>query len=467
MNAAILRLVPSLPLPTDPSLAQDGRVVVFALGLSFAAAVGFGLAPAVRATRVDVLSLLKTQEQGNGSAVRLRRAFVVGQVALSVVLVIVGGLLARALVRTASVDRGFDAHGVDVLSIDLGTASYTSTKGRNFIAELGRRLRSMPDVQAVAMASGTPTTGAMGFQIDVPGVTPPDGRPLFEVLGNVISPGYFATLRIPVIAGRDFADTDTDAAAPAVIVSQAAARQFWPSLAPDEAVGRQLLLQPNLIDRGNPRRAPALIPMTIVGIAADVGSGVRLRPYISLPMQQRYVAAIKILVRARGDQRGIPRVRELLLNMDRGLPVLTAGALEDQAGPTTIQLRVSAAFAATLGLVGVLLAAIGVYGVTSYMVAQRTREIGIRVALGADRAAVVRMAMGEAARLLAAGVAVGLVFAAPTVRLLRGLQFGIAAADPVPFAGAVALFAVVGLAASYVPVRRALAIDPSRALRYE
>src|SRR4029079_14786773 len=181
----------------------------------------------------------------------------------------------------------------------------------------------------------------------------------------------------------------------------------------------------------------------------------------------QYLTAVKILVRARGGQRAIPRVRSLLLAMDRRLPVLGADALENRAGPAAIQLRISAAIAGGLGVVGVLLAAIGVYGVTSYMVARRTREIGIRVALGADRAGVVRMAIGEAARLLSAGVVVGLVVAAPAVRVRRGMQFGVVATDPLAFGSAIALLAVAGLAASYVPVRRALAIDPARALRYD
>jgi putative ABC transport system permease protein len=182
-------------------------------------------------------------------------------------------------------------------------------------------------------------------------------------------------------------------------------------------------------------------------------------------MEQQYSSGINVLVRAAGDNRGVAGVRDLLLAMDRRLPVLAAGALEGQGNPVTVQLRVSAVIAGSLGVVGVLLAAIGVYGVTSYMVARRTHEIGIRVALGADRAAVMRMTLGEAVRLLGAGGAAGILLAAAAARVLSGLQFGIDAADPLPFAASVAIFAAVGLAASYVPVRRALAIDPSRALR--
>ncbi len=467
MTAAILRVLPSMPLPSDASLTQDGRVVAFALGLSLAAAVTFGLAPAIRATRVDVLALLKAQEQGAGSSLRLRRAFVMAQVALSAVLVVVGGLLARALGRTASVESGFDARGVDVVAIDLATAGYTPDAGRAFIEEAARRLRALPDFQSVALASETPVSGAQGYLVSVPGFTPRDGRPLVEMVGNAVTPGYFATLRIPLLAGRDVADADTAAGGRVAVLTESAVRRFWRSPAAGDAVGRQILLQPNLIERGNPSRTPSMIPVTVVGVVGDLRNGGTPRPFIYLPLPQQYTSAVKIVARARGGERGVAGVRDLLLGMDRRLPVLSAASLEDQAGPTTTQVRISAAIAGSLGIVAVLLAAIGVYGVTSYMVARRTREIGIRVALGADRRAVVRMTVGESARLIVSGAALGLPLAVVAGRLLRAQLFGVSPIDPLTFGGVIVLFTIVALAASYVPVRRALAIDPSRALRYE
>jgi hypothetical protein len=323
-----------------------------------------------------------------------------------------------------------------------------------FIADLGRRLRLQPEIESIAIASETPTSGAMGFQVSVPGVVPPDGRPLFEVLGNTVTSAYFATLGISVLAGRDFTDLDTASAPRVVIVTEKTVRRFWPSRPRSEAVGQQLWLQPNLIDPRNPNRSQSLIPMTIVGVVGDARSGTTRHSYIYLPIQQQYGSAIKILARARDDRRAISCVREQLRAMDRRVPVLSAGALEDEASPATIQLRISATIAGSLGIVGLLLAAIGVYGVTSYVVARRTREIGIRVALGADSAAVVRMAMGEAAYLLAIGALAGLMLAAAAARVLRGVQLGIVAADPVPFSAALLIFALVGLAASYMPVRR-------------
>lgn len=270
-----------------------------------------------------------------------------------------------------------------------------------------------------------------------------------------------------MFAGRDFTDLDTASAPSVVIVTEKTVRRFWPSRPSSEAVGQQLWLQPNLVDPRTPNRLPSLIPMTIVAVVADAGSGTTRHSYIYLPIQQQYGSAIKILARARGNRRAILPVREQLVALDRRVPILSAGALQDEASPATIQLRISATIADSLGLVGLLLAAIGVYGVTSYMVARRTREIGIRVALGAGRAAVMRMAMSEAALLLAIGALAGLMLAAAAARVLRGAQLGVVAADPVPFSGALLIFALIGLAASYVPIRHALAIDPSRALRNE
>jgi predicted permease len=467
MNAAILRTLPTLPLPSDASLVQDGRVVAFALGVSFAAAIVFGLAPARNAVRVDVLSLLKVHEHGAASSVRLRRVFVVAQVALSVVLVIAGSLLTRALGRAGSVASGFDAHGVDVVSIDLTTAGYTPAAGRLFVTNAARRLRALPGIDAVALASQTPVSGAEGFKIEVPGVRPPDGRAEFEVLANAVTPGYFATMRIAIVAGRDFVDADTEAAPRVAIVSESAVRRFWPSLSPQDAVGREIRLQPNVLQPGAGGRRPALVPITIVGIAADLQNGSTPSLFMYMPMAQQYSPAIKFLTRTSHQQRAIGVVRDLLVALDRRLPVLAAAALEDQAGPVTTQLRISAAIAGSLGIVGVLLAAIGIYGVTSYMVARRTREIGIRIALGAGRATVARMAIAETVRLIVIGAAAGLPLAAVTARLLRAMLFGLSPMDPSTFAGTTALFALVGLIASYLPVRRALAIDPSRALRYE
>ncbi len=469
MNAAMLRVLPSFSLPADVAFVQDGRVVTFAMALSFVAALAFGLAPALQASRVDVMTILKTDEQGPSKSVHLRRAFVIAQIAFSVLLGIVGGLLSRGLLAAGSVEQGFDPRGVETAALDLSLAGYSKATGPVFARDLIARVRQMPQVAAAALAYASPAGGVMGFQVAVPGETAPDGRPLFDALGNVVTPGYFSAMRIHLIAGREFKDADTPEGERVAIVSEAAVRRFWHGISPEEAIGRQILLQPMLIELGAPGRLVPRIPLTVVGVAEDLRgvNGRMPRPFVYVPLQQQYMSTLKILARTRSGQSISHELRSLVTTMDPRLPVLSTAALESEAGPVVTQLRVATAVAASLGIVGVFLAAIGIYGLTAYLVTRRTREIGVRVALGAGRAALIRMVLAEGMGLVGIGCAMGLLLAAAMSRVLTSLLFGIPSLDPLTFGGAILLFAVIGLTASIVPVRRALRINPVEALRYE
>ncbi len=469
MNLMIMRVLPAFPLPANVSLEQDWRVVAFAMAISFVTAVAFGLAPAFQASKVDVVSILKAHDHGPATRLRLRHAFVVAQVALSVLLVVVGGLLSRALGRVGSVGQGFDARGVEVAALDLSLAGYMSATGVPFVRDLIARIRQLPDVQAVAVAYASPSGGLMGFRIAVPGATPPNGAPIFQSLGNVIAPGYFAAMRIPLITGRDFTDADSETAEALVIVGESAVRRFWPGTSIQEAIGRHILVQPMLLETG-PRSRPTATPLRVIGVAADLlrfRNGESPQPFIYVPLYQRYVPTVRILARTVSGRRIAAELRAIMTRMDPRLPVLSTMALEDEGSPVVTQLRIATAVSASLGLVGYLLAAIGIYGVTANMVIRRTREIGIRVVLGAERAHLVRMVLGEGMRLVAIGSALGLLLAAISSRLLTNLLFGVPNIDPVTFGGTVALFAAIGLTACYVPVRRAVRTDPMAALRYE
>jgi len=468
MNAALLRVLPSFSLPADVALVQDGRVLFFAMSLSFATALAFGLTPALQASRVDVLSILKADEQGPSRSVRLRRAFVIAQIAVSVLLGVVGGLLSRAMLRAGSVEQGFDPQNVETATVDLSLAGYTKTTGPLFARELIARVRHMPQVAAAALAYASPAGGVMGFQVAVPGETAPDGRPFFDAFGNVVTPGYFAAMRMRLFAGREFSDADAETGQRVAILSETAVRRFWNGLSPAEAIGRTILLQPMLIDVGTRRLAQAR-PLTVVGVAPDLGgvNGRSPRPFVYVPFQQQYTSTLKILARTRSGERIARELRSVVATMDPRLPVLSTGALKDEAGPVVTQLRIATAVAATLGIVGLLLAGIGVYGLTAYLVTRRTREMGVRIALGAGRGDLVRMVLGEGMRLVVTGCAVGLLLAAAATRVLGSLLFGIPPLDPLTFGGAIGLLAVIGLTASWVPVRRALRINPVAALRYE
>ena len=261
MTSLLVTVLPSMPVPIDVSLPLDRRVLLFSAVLSLIAALLSGLAPALQASKSDVVSALKNDSQGPSDRLRLRSAFVVAQVAFSILLVVGAGLLARALHRSGSVALGFDQHGVEVAAMDLSLAGYTSTTGPAFVRELGDRLRKLPAVQDATMATTLPTDPDRR-QVLVksgPGAPPPpDPQTLADMpSSNTVAPGYFSTLRIPLVAGREFTDADREGSQPVAIVSAAAARQYWPG---QNAVGQYL------------RRAavqPASISWSI-GVARDL-----------------------------------------------------------------------------------------------------------------------------------------------------------------------------------------------------
>ena len=462
ITSVLVSRLPTLPFPVALSLALDARVILFTVGVSFAAALFSGLAPALSASRTDVLSGLKNQAALVGR-LRLRHAFVVVQVALSTVLIVGAGLFARALHRAASVDAGFDSHGVELVSLDLAQAGYTSVTGPPFARELLERVRGLSSVQSATMASTLPG----GFEVRREAVALPrdsshGGLAFVSVDWNVIEPGYFATLRTPVVSGRDFSAADRDGTQSVAIVSAAAARQFWPGHA---AVGKYL----------SQATWSAQEPMTatrallVVGVAADIQSSSLIDGFglasVYVPLQQQYVSGLTIAVRTSRGQRVVDELRALVTSLNPNLAVSSAQTLDEAVGLGLTPQRVAGSVAGSLGMVGLLLAAIGIYGVMAYVVARRTREIGIRVALGARPIDIVGMIMREGLSLTLIGAAIGLAVAAGISRVLAAFLFGLPPSDPITFMGVTVLFTVTALAACYWPVRRATHIDPTEALR--
>jgi predicted permease len=464
MTGALLSLLPAVPLPIDVTLALDGRAVVFTLTLSLVAAILSGLAPAFHASRAEVVGALKSDTQGGPERIWLRHAFVVSQVALSIVLVVGAGLFARALQRASEIDPGFDPHGVELATLDLSLGGYTADTGRVFARELIRRVRETPGVQAAALSAVMPL-GDRGIGLGglaVPGVEPRNGRRFFDVDWNVITPGYFATMKMALLTGRDFSDADREGTPSVVIVNETAARQWWPR---QDALGKTLLQE-----TGRPDAPDAVRTLTVVGVARDSkyrNLGEDPRPFVYVPIQQQYMSRTVIAARSAHGQRLAGQLRALLASMNPNLPIVQALTFDAYSQLGLLPQRIAASVAGSLGLVGVLLAAIGIYGVTAYMVSSRTREIGIRMALGAERASVVRMVLRQGLTLTMIGAAIGLAVAAAASRLLGSLLFGVGATDPLTFIGSTLLFFVVGAAACYVPARRATAIGAMDALRYD
>jgi predicted permease len=456
MTSLLLTALPAFPVPINLSVPLDARVAAFAAGVSLVAAVLSGLAPALHASRADVMSALKDESQGPSDRLRLRNAFVVAQVAFSILLVVAAGLLGRALGRVTTTDQGFDARGVEVASIDLSMAGYTEVSGRQFAAELLDRLRRLPGVVSATLTDRVP-----GGPIQTDAVRRRGDAGLAEehqvpASWNLVEPGYFQTLRIPIVAGRDFTAADRAGTQPVAIVDETTARRYWPG---EDAIGKYL---PPLSEAA---------PRLVIGVVRDVKAPGRQSEMAVLviyaPLQQRYRPALTMLARTRGERMS-GTIRALVASMDPDLPILAAHTLEErQTGPVVLQLRIAALVSGSVGLVGLLLASIGIYGVTAYSIGRRTREIGIRMTLGAQRADLVRMGLRQGMSLVATGAAIGLLLAAAGSRVLGRLLFGLPPLDPLTFGGAALLFAAIGLAACYMPIRRATHINPVEALRYE
>jgi len=463
MTSLLVALLPALPLPVDLSLPLDLRAVAFTIGLSLIAALLAGMAPALQASRAEVVGDLKADALGGPERQRLRNAFVVGQVAFSIVLVVAAALFARALNRAGTIDPGFDPAGLELASLDLSLAGYTSETGPAFADQLIQRVRSLPGVEAATLAAMIPLgNGGMGIgALAVPGAQ--SGQPRsFETDWNVVTPGYFAAMRMRLVSGRDFTDADRTGSVPVIIVNQTAARRWWPN---EDPIGKTLLQ-----DTGTRAEPGATRTLTVIGVAGDAkyrSLGEEPRAFVFVPISQQFVPRTTIIARSTNGQRLTAQLRALVAQLNPNLPIVMAQTFDDYSALGLVPQRVAASVSGSLGLVGLLLAALGIYGVTTYMVASRTREIGVRVALGAQPAAVVGMVLRQGMSLALWGAAIGLALAAAASRLLGSLLFGVAPADPLAFGGSALLFVVIGLVACFVPARRAAQVDAMTALRHD
>lgn len=461
MASSLVLWLPALPVPLNVSLALDARVMAFAVGLSLVAALMCGLAPALQTSKTDVVGTLKDESMLPSGRSRLRGAFVVAQVALSILLVVGAGLFVRAIQRASVVKQGFNPQHVELASLDLSLGGYDVTTAPAFASALVDRVRELPGVLDATVAAILPTGGRLRFgQLSHPGLDVRN-RQRLDADFNAVEPRYFSTLRIPLVAGRDFTAADGAGAEPVAIISEEGARRFWPG---QDALGKILELDASAIVRGRDSTPRAL---RVVGVVGDVRSRSNdaPRPQMYLPLQQQVVTSMTLAVRTDG-RRIANAIRSIVASLDPTLPILTAQTLEEAAWVGLLPQRVAASVSGALGGIGLLLAAIGVYGVTAYAVASRTREIGLRVALGAERVQVVAMILRQGMGLVALGSAIGLTLAAATARALAGTFFGFPALDSVAFLAATALVGVMGLVACVVPVWRAVRLDPAATLRH-
>jgi len=436
--------------------SPDATVVAFALALSCGASLVFGLMPALRSSRVNLAGIMKDDlSPRGGSRGRLRDALVVAQVAVSLLLLVGTGLVVRSLRAAQTADTGFDARNVASVSLDVKPSGYDQDRGRAFYQRLLDTVRADADVESAALASAMPLTLVDGSShaLEIDGVPPRRGEDR-RVPTNVVSPDYLPTLRIPILSGRDFTRGDTPSVRLVAIVNETMARRYWTT--PAQALGQRIR-----IDSGPWR--------SVVGVARDIKYA-RVtedpKPYVYLPLDQAYKADMTLHVRGRGAAGLLVRAQAIVHSLDDSLPVLTAQMLSDQTAVAFTVFALVAGVLMAFGVFAVILTALGTYGLVSYAVSQSTHEIGIRLAIGADRGEVLSRFLVSGLRLGVVGAVLGVVAAAAASRVLSSLLFGVSATDAVSFSSAIVVVIGVVLGASLVPAWRASRTDPIAALRH-
>jgi putative ABC transport system permease protein len=442
----------------------DGRVVGFTVAVSLLTAALFGAAPALQASKIDLNETLK--EGGRSAAAgagqgRLRSLLVVAEVALSLVLLVGAGLMMRSFLRLQQVNVGLDPHNVLTMGVALPSAKYPEPeRQRAFFGQLVERLGALPGVREAGAVSHLPLGGARwGRSLTV------EGRPVLSV-GEapsinhcVVTPGYFRAMGIALLAGRDVAETDSKDAPKVTVIDERLAREYWPGESP---LGKRVRFGPP--EANEPWH-------TVVGVVGEVrhervDAATRMSVY--LPYGQIPMRSMTLAVRTEGDPAGLAvAAREQVRALDPDQPVTAVRTMEEVVSRAVWQPRLHAILFGIFAGVALLLATVGIYGVMSYAVTQRTHEIGVRVALGAGPRDILRLVVRQGLTLTLVGIGVGAAAAFALTRVMSSLLFEVSAADPATFAANVVLLALVSLLACYVPARRATRVDPITALRYE
>jgi putative ABC transport system permease protein len=461
-------------------LAPDQRVLAYMLFLSLASTVAFALAPALEASKPNLSSALKDEGAAFGGTLRksgLRDLMVGTQVAICLILLIAAGLLARSSQRAFAVDLGFDYRGIVFLDV-----SYPSTESPAKIAtartQLAQQLERLPEIQSLAVASMLPLKGNNLVVAVAPngGALTDPGTP--NSLVNLVTPSYFDTMGIPILRGRNFTAQDSRDGSnfdgSSVIVSESTARRFWPG---EEALGKRIALGPC---RGCRRLSvgeeyPHSASSLVIGVAKDVRRSLdRVDEGTESSSRLLYLPATRAssgwtVMRVRGDEgKAVTAIEREFRATNGGMEAVvwdSRTAFADQSA--FVVSRVGAIGCAIIGVLGLLMTSVGIYGTVGFAVAQRTQEIGVRMALGAERRDVLKLVLSQTMRPVALGLAVGFLGASMVSRLMSGFLFGLSVLDPVTFLGVSGFLATVALIAGYIPARKATRVDPMIALRYE
>jgi predicted permease len=449
-----------LPIPLAFDLRIDGRVLAFTLGATLLAALFAGLAPALQATKPDLIADLRgevTASHTGGRRWTLRDALVAGQMAITALLLVVAALLTRSFIVAQHTNAGFAVDRLAILSTDTAMLQYSPEQSRQFYDQAIAKVSAIPGVESAALATRVPMQlNANRWEIWIPGRHQPgDHGDTVEV--TMVSPEYFKTMGVAVVEGRVFTDGDRPDTPWVAIVNETLARRVWPG---QSAIGKMF--------RTRGGDGP---PFQIVGVSADhkvLTLSEPPTPFLQIPRNQRPSSFSAIVGRTRGDAKALLRdMRRELLALDPNIVFVENQTMEMEVDATLFPMRASAWLVSGVGLVAMLLAAIGLYGVIAYSVARRTREIGIRIALGARPGVVVGLVMRQGLLVASTGLMAGCALAAVAARMMRGLLYGVTGADPLAWLAAATLLLVVSALANLIPAWRASRVDPSEALRIE
>ncbi len=449
--------LPPTTLPLTLNGHVDGGVLVATLLVSVFTAAFSGMIPALRASSLSPVSVLKDEAlstSGGVSKSRLTGALVIAQIALSLLLLSCAGLFVRSLQNAQKSNPGFDANNVLLTSFDLDPMGYSGAQGIEFDRQLVARVKQLPGVQSATVADFSP----LSFTIHSDGIEPegylPRPHESMEADRARVGPGYLETLRTPLIAGRDFTGQDNAKTQSVAVVNKALVDRYWPG---QNAIGKRILVSGRAY--------------TVVGVAAN-GKYRRMvydaAPLVLVPMMQNYDSAQILHVRSVGEPMALASaVEQTIHDLNPDLPLYNVSTLKSSKEMGSVFERIAAAFAGAFGLLALVLAAVGIYGVVAYTTGQRTHEIGIRMALGAGQGDVFRSVLGQGLLLAFAGLATGLIVTFAFTRFLRGMLFGVGVVDWITFGSVAAVLFLVTLAACLVPARRAASIEPMQALRTE
>lgn len=454
-------------IPYSDDLSIDGTVLLFTLGVSIAAGILFGLAPIYYASKWNLTEHLKQGARtGAGTAKRnrVRNLLVISQLTVAIILLAGAGLLINSFIRLMNVSPGFNPANVLTMDVSLPASRYPDKqKQSEFYRQVLEKIRALPGVESAGVVLFLPLRGAAGLdEFVIEGrPTPPDGeKPITEI--RVTSPDYFKAMGIHILSGRSLTEQDNEDATPAVMINETMAKRFWPNESP---IGSR-------VKTGGkpPQHSWEGIWLTVVGVSADVKGSLdsETRPQIYFSYLQFPFHSMSIAVRTAKDPLSLASaVRLQVYAVDRGQPVTDVSTMEHYLSESLAQRRFNTILLSVFAAIALVLAAVGIYGVMSFSVLQRTHELGVRMALGAQKKDVIRLVLSHGAVLISIGAVAGLGMAYLLTRAVSGMLFGVTATDPVTFSLVTLLLVLVTLLASFIPARRAAKVDPIIALRYE